>query len=122
MRIFCKKAVKSPQRLGAPPPRTPVGLRRLRTPVGPPEDLRTPALLLPLTDVQYRFVQVRFWRQNYFITLKNNTEITNSKCYLFASSEFFRLFFTSNSKKDDKYLAPPEIPPRVGLATALPKT
>jgi len=49
---------------------------------------------------------VRFYY--YFITLKNNTEVTNRKCYGFASFALLRLFFTSNFKKDDKYLASPE--------------
>jgi len=40
-------------------------------------------------------------------TLKNNTEVTNSKCYDFASSALLRLRFTSNFKKD-KYLATSE--------------
>jgi len=43
------------------------------------------------------------------ITLKNNTKETNSKCYAFASSALLCLFFTSNLKKDYKYLVPPEI-------------
>jgi len=33
----------------------------------------------------------------------------NSKCYAFTSSAHLRLFFTSNFKNDDKYLASPEI-------------
>jgi len=37
-----------------------------------------------------------------FINLKNNSKVTNSKCYDFASS-------TSNFEKDHKYLAPTEI-------------
>jgi len=41
--------------------------------------------------------------------LKNNTEATSSKCYVFGSSALLRLFFTSNFKKEDKYLAPPKI-------------
>jgi len=66
-------------------------------------------------------------RRTYFIILKiwNNIEVTNSKCYAFASSELLRLFFTSNFIKDDKYLTLPEVffnplPLHcVGLATAL---
>jgi len=50
-----------------------------------------------------------FLAQTYFITLKNNTEKTNSKCYAFVSSALLRLFFTSNFKNHDKYLVPPEI-------------
>jgi len=43
---------------------------------------------------------------------------------MFNSSALLRIFLTSNFKKDDKYLAPPEIffvpsPGCVGLATAL---
>jgi len=41
--------------------------------------------------------------------LKNNAEVTSSKCYDFASSALLRLLFTSNFKKDDKYLVPPKI-------------
>jgi len=41
--------------------------------------------------------------------LKNNTEVTNSKCYAFASSALLRLFFTSNFKINDIYLAPPKL-------------
>jgi len=52
--------------------------------------------------------------------LKNNTEVASSKCYVFASSALLRLFFTSNFKNDDKYLAPPKIflapPPWLGWA------
>jgi len=43
------------------------------------------------------------------ITLKNNLEVAKSKCYAFASSTLLHLFFTSNFKNDDKYLALPEI-------------
>jgi len=60
---------------------------------------------------------VRFSRNLlYIIILKNHTEETNSKCYAFASSALLCLFFTSNFKKDDNYLVPPEIffaPPAV---------
>jgi len=41
--------------------------------------------------------------------LINNTEITTANEYVFAFSALLRSFFTSNFKKDDKYLAPPEI-------------
>jgi len=55
--------------------------------------------------------------------LKNNTKVTNIKYYAFGSSTLLLLFFTSNFKKDDRYLAPLEIffvpPGCVGLATAL---
>jgi len=64
------------------------------------------------------------YKSMYFITLKNNTEVTNNSCYAFASFGLLRLFFTSNFKNYDKYLVPPEIffaPSSgcVGLATAL---
>jgi len=37
--------------------------------------------------------------------LKNNTEVTNSKCYVFTSSAICAYFSLQTLKKDDKYLA-----------------
>jgi len=65
----------------------------------------TLALLLSLTDIDLsKCVSSKILK-----ILKNNTEVTNSKCYVFASSALLRLLFTSNFKTDDKYLAPPKI-------------
>jgi len=49
---------------------------------------QTSALLLPLTDIDL---------SERVSSVKNNTEVTNSKCYAFASSALLRRFFTLNN-------------------------
>jgi len=95
------KVVKLPQRAGALL-RTHVGLWRLGS---PPSD---PRVVTP--TYWYRFVENAFPSVSIISlnTLKINTEETNSKCYP-SSRALLRLFFTSNFKNDDKYLASPEI-------------
>jgi len=86
MRIFLKKAVKSPQRQEICPktPRWPPALEI------PPQDFRV--VTLPFW---YKFVEVRSSVLNLFHYLEKET--VNSKSNAFASSALLRLFFTSNS-------------------------
>jgi len=80
-----KKAVKLPQCPGAPPP----------NPRWPPAAGHSaPRSPRCYSTYWYRFVESTFLAWTYFITSKNNTEVTNSKCYAFASSALLRLFFS----------------------------
>jgi len=79
MRIFQKKGCKIAPALrgSALELQLASGGRRLRP--------QTFALLLSLTDIDLSKCVSGI--KNYFITLKNNTEVTDSKCYCFC---FFR--------------------------------
>jgi len=88
---------------------------------------QTPTLLLPLGDIDLLKCDSRIKTilLPYFEKYTQKPQTVIIVCYVFASSALLRLFFTSNIKKDDNYLAPPEfcsllLPCCVGLATALP--
>jgi len=87
---FLEKTVKSPQRW----------------------ELRPRILIGKLPDpcLRIQIFKVRFWRYTHFITSKNKTEATNSKCSTFASSAlcpYFHFKLCNFFGGGAKYYLPP---------------